>query len=63
MTANSKRGRDTAERNLAVLKDALKKMNVLDRFEFFEVSRDVLETSTRKLESSTRTISALPNVK
>jgi coenzyme F420-reducing hydrogenase delta subunit len=31
-------GRDTAERNLAVLKNVLKKMNLLDRFEMFELS-------------------------
>jgi coenzyme F420-reducing hydrogenase delta subunit/NAD-dependent dihydropyrimidine dehydrogenase PreA subunit len=31
-------GRDTAERNLEVLKNVLKKMNMLDRFELFELS-------------------------
>lgn len=31
-------GRDTAERNLAVLNDVLKKMNLLDRFEMVELS-------------------------
>ena len=31
-------GRDTAERNLEVLKDALKKMNLLDRFKYYEAS-------------------------
>ena len=32
------KGRDTAERNLEVLKDVLKKMNLLDRFEYYEAS-------------------------
>ena len=32
------KGRDAAERNLGVLKDALKKMNLLDRFEYYEAS-------------------------
>ena len=31
-------GRDTAERNLDVLKNVLKKLNLLDRFEMFELS-------------------------
>jgi coenzyme F420-reducing hydrogenase delta subunit/ferredoxin len=31
-------GRDTAERNLGMLKNVLKKMNLLDRFEMFELS-------------------------
>jgi coenzyme F420-reducing hydrogenase delta subunit len=32
------KGRDAAERNLGVLKDVLKKMNLLDRFEYYEAS-------------------------
>lgn len=32
------KGRDTAERNLEVLKDVLKKMNLLDRFKYYEAS-------------------------
>ena len=32
------KGRDAAERNLVVLKVALKKMNMLDRFEYYEAS-------------------------
>jgi coenzyme F420-reducing hydrogenase delta subunit/ferredoxin len=32
------KGRDAAERNLGVLKDFLKKMNLLDRFEYYEAS-------------------------
>jgi len=31
-------GKETAERNMAVLRDALKKMNLLERFELFTVS-------------------------
>ena len=31
-------GKDTVERNLDVLKDVLKKMNLLDRFEYYEAS-------------------------
>jgi len=32
------KGRDAAERNLVVLKNALKKMNLLDNFEYYEAS-------------------------
>ena len=54
------KGRDTAERNLAVLKDALKKMNLLDRFEFFEVSPRCAGDFNQKLETFYQKISALP---
>ena len=53
-------GRDTAERNLSVLKDALKKMNLLDRFEMVELSPRCEGELTPKFESFYRKISAMP---
>ena len=53
------KGRDTAERNLAVLKDALKKMNLLDRFEFIEVSPRCAGDFNQKLEAFYQKISTL----
>jgi coenzyme F420-reducing hydrogenase delta subunit len=54
------KGRDTAERNLAVLKDALKKMNLLDRFELFEVSPRCAGDFNQKLDAFYKKIAALP---
>lgn len=53
-------GRDIAERNLGVLKDVLKKLKLLDRFELFELSpRDEGEFES-KFDSFYQKISALP---
>ena len=53
-------GRDTAERNLGVLKDALKKMNLLDRFEMVELSPRCEGELKPKFESFYHKISAMP---
>src|SRR3972149_863444 len=54
------KGRDAAERNLDVLKDVLKKMNLLDRFELFEVSPRCAGGFNQKLDAFYQKISALP---
>jgi len=54
------KGRDTAERNMEVLKNALKKMNLLDRFELFELSPRCAGDFSQKLDAFYQKISALP---
>ena len=54
------KGRDAAERNLAVLKDALKKMNLLERFELFEESPRCAGDFNQKLDAFYKKIAALP---
>jgi coenzyme F420-reducing hydrogenase delta subunit len=54
-------GRDTAERNLGVLKDVLKKMNLLDRFEMFELSPRCEGEFKSAFESFYNKIAALPS--
>ncbi|MEM0358097.1 MAG: hydrogenase iron-sulfur subunit [Candidatus Bathyarchaeia archaeon] len=56
-------GRDTAERNVAVLKDFLKKAGLLERFELFEASPRNSGTFEKKLDEFMRKISALPSLK
>jgi coenzyme F420-reducing hydrogenase delta subunit len=53
-------GRDTAERNLGVLKDVLKKLNLLDRFEMFELSPRCKGEFKSAFESFYQKIAALP---
>jgi len=53
-------GRDTAERNLGVLKDVLKKLNLLDRFEMFELSPRCEGEFKSAFESFYKKIAALP---
>ena len=53
-------GRDTAERNLDVLKNVLKKLNLLDRFELFELSPRCEGDFESKFESFYKKIVALP---
>ncbi|MCW4044117.1 MAG: hydrogenase iron-sulfur subunit [Candidatus Bathyarchaeota archaeon] len=53
-------GRDTAERNLGVLKDVLKKMNLLERFELFELSPRCEGEFQSKFNSFYQKIAALP---
>ena len=53
-------GRDTAERNLGVLKDVLKKMGLLDRFEMFELSPRCEGEFKTAFESFYNKIAALP---
>jgi coenzyme F420-reducing hydrogenase delta subunit len=53
-------GRDTAERNLDVLKNALKKLNLLDRFEMFELSPRCEGEFKPKFEAFYERIAAMP---
>ncbi len=53
-------GRDTAERNLGVLLNVLKKKNLLDRFELYEESPRCAGDFTEKLDAFCKRISALP---
>jgi coenzyme F420-reducing hydrogenase delta subunit len=53
-------GRDTAERNLGVLTDVLKKMNLLDRFEMFELSPRCEGEFKPKFEAFYSKIAAMP---
>jgi coenzyme F420-reducing hydrogenase delta subunit len=53
-------GRDTAERNLGVLKDVLKKMNLLERFELFELSPRCEGEFKSKFDGFYQKIAALP---
>lgn len=53
-------GRDTAERNLDVLKDVLKKMNLLDRFEYYEASPRCADEFNEKLDAFYKKIAAMP---
>jgi coenzyme F420-reducing hydrogenase delta subunit len=53
-------GRDTAERNLDVLKDVLKKMNLLERFELFEESPRCAGDFNQKLDAFYKKIAAMP---
>jgi len=54
------KGRDTAERNLGVLKDALKKMNLHDRFELYEISPRCFGDFNAKLDGFYEKLRALP---
>jgi coenzyme F420-reducing hydrogenase delta subunit len=53
-------GRDTAERNLGVLKNALKALGLLDRFEMFELSPRCEGEFKTKFEAFYQKISAMP---
>ena len=53
-------GRDTAERNLGVLLNVLKKNNLLDRFELYEESPRCAGDFNQKLDAFYKKISALP---
>ncbi|MGD0995439.1 MAG: hydrogenase iron-sulfur subunit [Candidatus Bathyarchaeia archaeon] len=53
-------GRDTAERNLGVLLNVLKKNNLLDRFELYEESPRCAGDFNVKLDAFYKKISALP---
>ncbi len=55
------KGRDTAERNAGVLKAALKKLNLSDRFELFEASSPRCEGDfSQKVDAFYQKLSALP---
>jgi coenzyme F420-reducing hydrogenase delta subunit len=53
-------GRDTAERNLAVLLNVLKKKNLLDRFELYEESPRCQGDFNQKVDEFYKKISCLP---
>jgi coenzyme F420-reducing hydrogenase delta subunit len=53
-------GRDTAERNVAALKVALKKLGLLDRFELYEESPRCAGEFEAKLDEFYKKISAIP---
>lgn len=55
-------GRDTAERNMEVLKDFLKKKGLLERFELFESSPRFINTFEKKLNDFVKKISAMPPI-
>jgi coenzyme F420-reducing hydrogenase delta subunit len=54
-------GKDTSERNLGVLMDALKKLNLLDRFEMIEISPRCEGEFTSKFETFYAKLSAMPH--
>jgi len=53
-------GRDTAERNMAVLKDSLKKMNLHDRFELYTASPRCMGDFNQKFEEFFKKIASMP---
>ena len=53
-------GRDTAERNLGVILNVLKKKGLLDRFELYEESPRCFSDFSQKLDEFYKKISALP---
>jgi len=53
-------GRDTAERNLGVTLDVLKKKGLLDRFELYEESPRCFSDFSQKLDEFYKKIAALP---
>jgi coenzyme F420-reducing hydrogenase delta subunit len=53
-------GKDTAERNMSVLKDSLKKMNLLDRFELYTASPRCVGDFNQKLEEFFKKIGSKP---
>jgi len=56
-------GRDTAERNMAVLKDALRKTGLQERFMLFEASPRCVGDFNQKLDEFWKQITALPPLK
>jgi len=53
-------GKETAERNMSVLRDALKKMNLLDRFELYNVSPRCVGDFNQKLDMFYEKIASMP---
>jgi coenzyme F420-reducing hydrogenase delta subunit len=56
-------GKETAERNMNVLNNALKKLNMLERFQLFEASPRCVGDFNRKLEEFFKKIAAIPPLK
>jgi coenzyme F420-reducing hydrogenase delta subunit len=55
-------GKETAERNMTVLKDTLKKMNLLDRFELYTVSPRCVGDFNVKLDEFVKKIASMPRL-
>lgn len=55
-------GQETAERNMTVLKNALKKMNLLERFELYNVSPRCAGDFNQKLDEFIKRIAATPTL-
>jgi len=56
-------GKETAERNLAVVKDVLKKIDLADRFELYRASPRCVGDFNQKLEEFSKRITNMPSVK
>jgi coenzyme F420-reducing hydrogenase delta subunit len=56
-------GRDTSERNMNVLRDALKKMNLQERFELFTISPRCIGEFNQKLDEFFKKIASMPPLK
>jgi len=56
-------GRETAERNMNVLNDAIKKMDLLERFELFTVSPRDVDDFNQKLDDFIKKIASMPQSK
>jgi len=56
-------GKETAERNMSVLRDALKKMNLLERFELFTASPRCVGEFNQKLDEFFKKIAPMPQLK
>jgi len=56
-------GRETAERNMIVLKDTLKKMNLLERFELFTASPRCIGDFNQKLDDFFKKMVSMPPLK
>jgi coenzyme F420-reducing hydrogenase delta subunit len=56
-------GKESPERNMTVLRDALKKMNLLDRFELFTASPRCVGDFNKKFDVFYRKIAAMPSSK
>jgi len=55
-------GRDSAERNMAVLKNTLAKMNLLDRFELYKASPRCVGDFNQKFEEFFKKIATMPQL-
>ena len=55
-------GKETAERNVTVLRDALKKIGVLERFELFTASPRCVGDFGKKLDEFVKKIASLPRL-
>jgi coenzyme F420-reducing hydrogenase delta subunit len=56
-------GGETAERNVTVLKNALKKMNLAKRFELYEVSPRCADDFNQKLDEFSKRVASMPPMK